>query len=170
MMKTNEEAQKREAAGLMSRLQAMCSRSECCVQDVQKRLNKALLLQEITQEQAAAIMERLLEDRFVDEERYARAFVADKVNLQGWGVMKIKNALRLKQLPAKAIENALEQRDTEAEQAMLEKVILRKDKQLKDTDTNVRVMKIIKHAMARGYEYSIILEALKHVGKNAENL
>ncbi len=154
---------------ILSRLQALCSRSECCPLDIQKRLDKAVEAGEITREQAVQLMESLLQDKYVDPERYAHAFVADKSRLQGWGVVKIKNALRMKQVPPQVISRALEARDTDAERVVLEKLILRKDRELKDTDPAVRAAKMIRFVMARGYEYANIRAVLEQLGKNSGN-
>ena len=50
----------------------------------------------VSDEDAQKVLARLLAERFIDDSRYAEAFVRDKLNLSGWGAYKIKSALRAK--------------------------------------------------------------------------
>ena len=68
-------------ARLLSIMQSQCSRQELCRNDIRRRLEKR------GAEPAGIerIIEQLCDDRFLDEERYAGAYIRDKIGFQGWG-------------------------------------------------------------------------------------
>ena len=57
------------------------------------------------------VLQKLLADRFIDDNRYAEAFVRDKIRLSGWGARKIRTSLRLKGIAAAIIDEALARLD-----------------------------------------------------------
>ena len=82
---------------------ACCAASEQCVADIRKKLERWGL--DATRRQAVIV--RLEEEKFVNEARYARSFVRDKFRYNGWGRIKIAQALRQKGIPAAYIEDAI---------------------------------------------------------------
>ena len=75
---------------VLYKLAAYCSSAERCVQDVEKKLQKADLSQEDNQQ----ILHRLQQEKFVDDRRYAFAFVNDKIRFNQWGRIKIAYELK----------------------------------------------------------------------------
>ena len=88
---------------LRARAEQYCSRAERCVSEVQTMLKKY----GATVRQTDEVIELLQQNGFVDEARYCRAFVHDKVAFDCWGRRKMQYALRAKHLPERAIEAAL---------------------------------------------------------------
>ena len=82
-----------EEKDCLSRLQKLCSKAEYCEADVYK---KALKYMDSDAEAAARITRSLVEERYVDDLRYAGAYVREKANIQGWGPVKIRFQLRAK--------------------------------------------------------------------------
>ena len=85
-----------ETAAVLSRLQKQCSKAEYCRADVYRKALKAL---DGDAEAAAQVVASLVEDRYVDDVRYASAFAREKAALQGWGPVKIRFQLRAKGVP-----------------------------------------------------------------------
>lgn len=105
------------------------------------------------------VLQKLLADRFIDDSRYAEAFVRDKIRLSGWGARKIRTSLRLKGIAGETIDRALGQLDptgqSERLQAQLEKKIrLTRYKDAYDLKT-----KLIRYGLSLGYDYDAVLDA-----------
>ena len=75
---------------VFGRMAWLCSRREYCSAAVLGKLRQKGL----DDKDAAAVLERLVRERYVDDARYARAFVRDKALLSGWGPRKISFAVR----------------------------------------------------------------------------
>ena len=80
-------------------LAALCAQAEHCQHEMLEKMRK-WELSEVVQ---ARVMARLVKERYVDDERYARAFVKDKIRYNKWGRRKVQQALWLKH-----IENAIQ--------------------------------------------------------------
>ena len=136
----------------IGRLQNSCSRREYCSSDV---LGKALKILEGDREAAAKVVAKLIEDGYVDDLRYARAYCRDKASLAGWGEAKIRYMLKAKGLSPDVIDNALEEIDEDRAAVRLEKLLAAKLRSLKKDDPQIR-LKLIRYAMGRGYSYESV--------------
>ena len=129
-------------------LQNLCAKRECCSSEILKKAEKAL---EGDREAARIMMETLVEDRFVDDARYAAAFAREKSSLTGWGPDKIRYTLMMKGISKADISAALEEIDPEKAGARLVKLVEAKSKTLQG-DPFIK-FKLIKYALSRGYRY-----------------
>ncbi len=86
-------------AQALESLQASCARAERAPADVRRSLWRW----RIPVAEHAAILAALVRDGFVDEERYTRAYIREKLSLGGWGRHKIVAALRAKEIPGELI-------------------------------------------------------------------
>ena len=82
------------------RMVQTCSRKECCVYDIQKKLSRMELSDEVQDE----IIKKLKEGRYIDEDRFIRSFINDKLQFNKWGRKKIELALFQKRLPRESID------------------------------------------------------------------
>ena len=135
----------------LSYLQGLCVKREYCRSEMMK---KALSALEGDSEAASRAVTSLVEDRFVDDSRYAAAFAREKSALTGWGPAKIRYALMMKGIDKAAIASALEEIDSSAASLKLEKLCQAKWKTLQG-DPYAK-FKLIKYALSRGYEYDEI--------------
>ncbi len=140
----------------LSRLENLCSRSEKCVADLQKKLRDW----EIPALEAQKIIDSLQSHGFVDNLRYAKAFTRDKSKLSRWGLLKIRNALKNKQIEDFFIKEALLEVDTLTVQDNLVHLLLIKKKSLKLAPPAEQKAKLIRFALSRGYSYDETLRAL----------
>jgi regulatory protein len=150
----NELSSHKSATQALSLLQKLCSRSEKCVADVQKKLTDW----SVPAGDAPAIIRKLQVQGFVDEARYARAFVRDKNKLEHWGILKIKQALHAKKIPAPIITEALQEIDEEKYSSELAHLLKRKNATLQAMPAAERQVKLLRFALSRGYEYSLAYE------------
>lgn len=135
---------------------AQCAAREYCPNDWMDKLRKA----KMTQAEAEAVVARLVEEGFIDEERYARAFVHDKTVFAKWGRIKTKLSLRQKKISQDYIEEALSKIDETAYLEALADTIRQKARQLKDEDPRTARMKTAKFAISRGYEPELVFKAV----------
>lgn len=149
-----EENEKR----VLLRLQGQCARREYCVKDVAV---KAVKLLEGDTEAAERVLASLIEDKFVDDRRYASAFAREKASLSGWGPVKIKFALSAKGVSAQAIEEALADVDSGKADEKMTAVLTSKYKALEGDPQ--RRLKFLKFALSRGYEYDKVAAELKSI-------
>jgi regulatory protein len=144
----------------LSRLRQLCSRAEKCIADVQKKMHDW----NIPANEMPAIITKLQAQGFIDEARYAKAFVRDKNELSHWGTVKIKQALQTKKIPAALIAEALQEINKEKYKDDLAQLLQRKAATLKAASPVERVAKLLRFALSRGYEYDVAQEAIKKLG------
>ncbi len=145
---------------VLVRLQASCSRREYCSSDV---LEKALKAMDGDADAAQRICEALKKDRFVDDLRYASAFVREKSRLSGWGPVKISHALRAKGLDAATVDKALGEADPEEAAGRMRQVLEAKDRQLRGDP--VRKLKLLRFGLSRGYLYEQVAPVVEELMK-----
>ena len=135
-------------AELQSKAEAYCAQAEHCVSEMRDKLR----VWGATSAQTDEVIECLIDEKYIDEARYCRAFVHDKLLYQGWGRMKMRAALQAKHLPSAYISAALEDIDESEYFRILEKVIQKK----KGSPEQV-----IRFCMQRGFA----LNEIKHLVK-----
>ena len=93
-----------ETDKVLEKMRVLCSRREYCRSDILKKVVSAL---DGDRQEAEKIIDILVNEKFIDELRYASAFVRDKSALSGWGVVKIRYMLSSKGIPREVISEAL---------------------------------------------------------------
>ena len=106
------------------------------------------------------ILKCLIEQRFVDDERYATAFVREKIRLSGWGVHKIRAALSAKRIARGVIDAALADLDGSAMQERLREALSRRMRGIK-ADTPYQLKgKLMRYGLSLGYDYETVLSVV----------
>lgn len=141
----------------LSRAAALCSRSEHCESQVREKLRQW----DLSEDESDRIIEYLYNEKYLDNERFARAFVSDKFRYNQWGRMKIRQALRFLRLPDDAIGQALQEIDDEEYASALRKIIDAKARSLRDDDPRQRQAKLVRHALSRGFEMDLVLRLME---------
>lgn len=133
---------------ILDNLRRQCSRREYCTSDVLKKAEKAL---EGDKEKALQVVATLVEEKFVDDLRYASAYAREKSAISGWGEVKIRYMLSAKGIARDVIAQALAEVDPNRADSRLIKLLenkyctLREDPQCK--------LKLLRFALGRGYSY-----------------
>ena len=140
----------------LNKAAAYCTLCERCVSEVSAKLTAW----GVPHSEQQKITARLIEEKFIDELRYCRAFVNDKLRFNRWGRIKITAALREKQLPKEFISEAMESIDEENYIEILKEVIAIKHRELKGKDDYATKQKLMRHAASRGFEPSIIMRTI----------
>ena len=143
----------------LNRAAALCARSEQAPGDIREKLVKWGL----NAHEASQVMTRLIEQGFIDNERYARAFVKDKFQFNGWGRIKIGHQLRQKGIPDSVISTALELIDDTIYRERLDQLLTAKWKTVRDREPRAAWAAMMRFAASRGFESTIASECIRHV-------
>ena len=138
----------KDIAKILDNLRRQCSRREYCTSDV---LSKALKGLEGDREAADTVVQKLVEEKYVDDRRYSEAYAREKSAISGWGEKKIRYMLSAKGISKDVISQALTEIDTAKADTRLEKLLENKYRTLKD-DPQWK-MKLLRFALGRGYSY-----------------
>jgi regulatory protein len=133
-----------------------CSLSEHCIQKVREKLVQWEAPKELIQ----PIIDKLVEEDYINEERFARAFVKDKFRFNHWGRIKITTHLRVLCISSDIIAKAIGEIDEDEYAEILDETVEKKRKTIKKgTDYEIRA-KLLRHALSRGFEYELIASKL----------
>lgn len=130
----------------------LCAGSEHCAWDIRHKLYEW----GVAKVDADTIIERLYDDNYINDERFARAYCIDRLRFSHWGRIKITAMLQRMGIPDIAIQYGLEQIDQQEYREVMEHVIVQKDKTMDENDTYKRHMKLMRFATSRGFELSEI--------------
>ena len=142
------------------RLRRLCSRREYCMNDI---LMKATTALEGDREAAAKVLEVLVAEKYVDDQRYAAAYAREKAMILGWGETKIRYMLSAKKVSREVIDQALSEIDTERASSKLQKLLETKYKSLRE-DPQCR-LKLLRFALGRGYSYDEVSKVVDRLMK-----
>ena len=142
---------------VLDKMAKYCAYQERCVKDVKDKLKTY----DIPQESKDEILDYLLDNRFVNDERFARSFVRGKVNQSGWGVNKIRFHLMQKGIDKDVIDEAFGQTDEEIYKQKLIDILKAKSKTVKAETDFERKRKLAAFAMQKGFEGALVWEVLK---------
>jgi regulatory protein len=116
---------------------------------------------------ADKILEQLLAQKFIDDERYASAYVREKLRTGGWGAHKIRAALVAKGVAREIIAAALDRHlDPEAQGERLATRLARKLPSVKGANPWEIRSKLTRYALSLGYDYDTITEEIDKLIKN----
>ena len=104
---------------ILYKLATRCSVSEQCLSDIEAKLSRY----DLTEEEHTRILRHLVEEKYVDDRRYAEAYVKDKYRFNKWGRIKIAQGLRLKGIDNETIKSAMEAIDEEEYLSILRDLI-----------------------------------------------
>ena len=137
-------------------LAALCAQAEHCQWEMTEKMRRW----ELSDEAQARIMERLVKERYVDDERFARAFVKDKVRYNKWGRRKVEQALWAKHIDEAIRQQVLDEVDDEEYIRMLRPLLQQKRKTMKANSDYELNGKLIRFAMSRGFTMDIIKQCI----------
>ncbi len=146
-------------AEMLHRVAAYCSTAERCLQDVQKKIKAAGL----TSEEEERIIARLMKEGFIDEARYARYFVNDKLRFNKWGRIKIGYELQKKNIQADIRTEALNEIDGTEYTNILRSLLKAKKKSVGGKNERDVYAKLLRFASGRGFESREVFRCLNEL-------
>ena len=142
------------AAEALQSLMRLCARAEKSTGDA-RRLMRSWGVAEAEQQ---GVVDRLVALRFIDNSRYAEAYVREKSDLAGWGPRKIAMQLRAKGVERDIVERALTTLDDDSQLKRLTERLQRKMRTTKAANDYELRGKLLRYAMSLGYDYELAKE------------
>ena len=139
----------------LAALMRLCARAEKSQEDA-RRLMRGWGLAE---RDAEGVLAKLVRDCFIDDARYAGAFVREKLRLSGWGEYKIRTALQRKRIDRALIDAALAEADRPAMGERLRRQLERKARTAKYSTQYELKTKLIRYGLSLGYDYEAVMDA-----------
>jgi len=102
----------------------------------------------------------LIDQNFLNEERFSTVYTMGKFRIKGWGRMKIKQGLKLKQVPDKMIQKALKSIDEDDYLLSLKQILEKKSNLLTEKDSFKRRYLLSRYAASKGYESDLIADQI----------
>jgi len=140
----------------LTKAEQYCAYQERAQQEVRNKLYEWGLWPDAVEQ----IISTLIENNFLNEERFARNYARGKFNQKGWGRIKIKQGLKFKKIPDKLIQKALLEIDGDDYIKTLSRLIQKKEAVLTEKDAYKRRYKLHQYALGRGYENDLIADVL----------
>ena len=137
-------------------LVALCAQAEHCQQEMRDKMRR-WELDEIVQNR---IIDRLIKERYVDDERYARAFVKDKIRYNKWGRRKVQQALWQKRIDADIQQRVFDEIDEKEYLDVLRPLLKQKRKSIRAASDYELNQKLARFALSRGFTFDIIRQCL----------
>ena len=141
-----------------------CAKSEVAVSDARR----SLVRWGVAEADRQRIVDTLLRERFIDERRYAEAYVREKTGLSRWGVYKIRAALRAKQIPEMLIEEALRQIDPQFMRGKLEEQLRRKMQAIRARNGYELRGKLLRYGVGLGFDFETVGGLVDRLVDNGE--
>lgn len=142
--------------GAYLQLAQLCARSEHCQHELTEKMRRW----DMSDEAQARVMARLVGEHYVDDERYARAFVRDKIRYNKWGRRKVEQGLWAKHIDDDIRERVLGEVGAEEYLSVLRPLLQQKRRSVKaDSDYELN-QKLVKFALSRGFTYDIIRQCI----------
>lgn len=141
----------------LNKAMALCAEREICNSDIRRKL----ISWGNSNDETDKILDLLSKGKFIDEERFASAFVKDKFRYNKWGKIKITAALRIKKIPDETITNALESIDDAEYLDLLKNIIAKQKKTVRAKNLYDLKGKLLRHCLAKGFESHLVYDLLK---------
>ncbi len=142
--------------GAYLQLAALCARAEHCRHDLTEKMRRWGM----DDQAQARVMQRLVSERYVDDERFARAFVRDKIRYNKWGRRKVEQALWMKHVEQDIQQRVLDEIGDQEYLDVLRPLLKQKRSSLKAGSDYELNQKLVKFALQRGFTFDIIRQCV----------
>jgi regulatory protein len=140
----------------LSKAMALCSRREYCISEIREKV----VSWGISDSDSDKIIATLIQENFINEERYATAFVKDKFNYNKWGKIKISAHLKAKRIQSVTIKIALESIDDDVYIKTITSVLESHRRSVKAKNKYDLKAKMLRYGLSKGFESSILYDIL----------
>jgi regulatory protein len=151
---------------ILNKMFRYCSYQERSVFDVRKKLesyqaNSSLIKQ---------IIEKLIDEGFLDEKRFAETYTLGKLRSNSWGKKRIIQGLKERSIDQEIIHKATESIDKSEYKQIIEKLINKKLKMIRDTDPYLIKNKVARYLMSKGFESHLVWEEINNQFNNLNSV
>ncbi|MEX2513400.1 MAG: regulatory protein RecX [Cyclobacteriaceae bacterium] len=160
--KENSDQEPKKKLGIpavFKRITSYCAYQERCLSEVKDKLEDYHL----SLEESEKIIAELVQENFINEERFASSFVSGRFLIKKWGKVRIRQELKMRSLPNDLISMALNQIDDEAYQETLKTLAHRKWMLTKEKDLVKKKARVQRFLLFRGFETDLIIQTLEGI-------
>lgn len=143
----------------IDRAQWLCSQQEKCSFDIKKKL----IQWGVDSENIQIAIDSLINDKFIDEARYAVTFAREKARFSKWGPKKIEYSLRSKHIPDDYIKRALKEAEEFFDYDTLKELLIKKAKMVNHKNSYDLKVKLLRFGVSRGFEYDDVKSILSKI-------
>jgi len=143
----------------LSAAMKLCSREERCISDVREKLEKWGLHERDMEE----VITHLVSNNYIDENRYASFFINDKFHLNKWGRLKLKQALKLKELPEETIAKGMTVIDEAEYMSLLKSEMQKKLNTIQEGTPLDKKAKLFRFGASRGFENDYVYKIIDEI-------
>ena len=136
-----------------------CSKKELSTREVMVGLQKY----QLKLSEKHKLINKLKKEKYIDHDRYAKAFTNDRFNFYKWGKLKIKQQLLIKGIEESLIDNALSQIDDDAYKALIKDLALKKKAQISIDDHFRAKQKICNSLNTKGFEGELVFDTVERI-------
>lgn len=144
---------------LLTKLEQYCTYQERCFKEVEEKLFSL----KATQSEKESILIHLIENNYINEERFAKSFVRGKHNYKNWGRNRIKNELKFRNITSKIIEIALQEINNENYIEKFNKLAEKNWDSIKEKKGQKKNKKFVDFLLRKGFETDLIYEKLQEL-------
>ncbi len=137
----------------------ICARQEKCISDIEKKLYDWGVAPEIREQ----VIDQLIKEKFIDEERYTRFYIKDKFVFNRWGKIKIKWQLKAKNIYGKNVDEELSKINDQEYRETLIQLLTNKRKSIKESDKYKIKSSLVRYASSRGFEPDLIYQTIDEI-------
>ena len=145
-----------------NRLEGYCNYQDRCHKEIEQKLIEMRMIPEASEE----IILHLIQNNFLNEERYAKSFARGKFSIKNWGKFRIIKELKQKNISKYNIDTALKEIDEEAYHNKLKFLALKKYELLSEPNTFKKRQKLIDFLKRKGYENYLVYDVVKEITQN----
>lgn len=149
---------------MLQKVAAYCSAAERCRQDAEKKIVAAGFSREVVDR----ILDRMEKENFIDETRFCRSFVNDRLRFNKWGRVRLGYELRMRNIPEDTITGALDEIDETLYLDILRTILNDKRRTVKANDRWDMFHKLLRFAAGRGFENELVMKCLRESGDDEE--
>lgn len=143
----------------LPKMAAYCAYQERCYMEVEKKLYEYGL----DEDEIYEVIQWLRNEKFLDEERYARSYVRGKFNRNKWGRYKIKQGLKQKKIEGRLADLAMEEIDGDVYYDVLKDILRKKREGVSSLDLRTQRSKCFIYASNKGFESDLIQDAFNEI-------
>lgn len=143
----------------MQKLMHFCAYRDRSQKEVEDKLDALRMIPEAKEK----IIVNLMQENFLNEERFARSFARGKFRIKKWGRIKITQELKKREISAPIIKLGLSEIKESDYRSTL--YVLAEKKEEKITEPNIfkKKKKLIDHLLRRGYETSLVFDCVNDI-------
>ena len=135
---------------------AFCAYQERCTSEIREKLYDW----GVSSEESETIISKLIAEKYLNEERFAKIYAGSKFRTKKWGRLKIKYMLKQKGISNALISNGLKEINPEEYYEVLQTLALQKKESLKSKYDKAKVYQFL---ISKGFESDLVQEAIKEL-------